>query len=287
MKKKIVILLTLYIIIKIFLNYKNIQTNVYVISLIFFKNIFPALFIFFIISNILINYGFIDILAKYFDKLFYYLFNINKYSTYVLIMSMLSGLPSNAKYIKELLDNKLINEKDAEHILLFSHFANPLFILFIGIDKPYLILIAHYIPNFIIGIFTRGINKNNCKDIKINNKDAKTLSNVLTESIINSINIIFTVLGLIIIFYTLSNLTNIFILKYILEMSSSITFIMNNYLTSKIKAMLITGILSFGGLCVHMQVISIINNKKIRYTPYLLARIIHFIISTLIIYFIY
>ena len=37
-----------------------------------------------------------DIVAKYLGKLFYYLFNIDKYSTYVFIMSMLSGLPSNA-----------------------------------------------------------------------------------------------------------------------------------------------------------------------------------------------
>ena len=99
MKKKLIILLTLYILFKIFLNYQLIQINIYHICLVFFKNIFPALFIFFIISSILINYGFVNIITKLFGKLFYLLFGINSYSTYIFIMSMLSGLPSNAKYI--------------------------------------------------------------------------------------------------------------------------------------------------------------------------------------------
>ncbi len=285
MKKKLIILITLYILIKIFLNYQIIQINIYQICLVFFKNIFPALFIFFIISSILINYGFINIIAKLFGKFFYILYGINSYQTYILIMSIFSGLPSNAKYIKEMLNNNLITNKEANQIILFSHFANPLFILFIGLNKPYLILIAHYLPNFIIGLFTRTKNNyNNRITIKTNNK---SFVDILSTSIIDSINTLLSVLGLIIIFYTISSITNSFVLKYILEMSSSITYIMNLTILDKIKAILVTGILSFGGLSVHMQVFSILNNKKIRYKPYLLARLIHFMLSTLIIYLIY
>lgn len=199
---------------------------------------------------------------------------------------MLSGLPSNAKYIKELLDNKLIDELEANHILLFSHFANPLYILFIGLNKPYLVILAHYIPNIIMGLFTRGYKKNNDKkDIK--KYPAKSFNKLLSDSITNSFNTLIMVLGLIIIFYTIGNLTNSYILKYILEMSTSINYIMTINLTDKLKAMFICGILSFGGLCVHMQVMSILNNKKIRYAPYLLARLLHFSLSSLIIYLTY
>ena len=286
MKKKIILFTTLYILIKIFLNYQIIQKDIYLISIVFLKKVFPALFIFFIISSILINYGFVEVISKLFGKLFYYLFNISSYSSYIFIMSMLSGLPSNAKYIKELLDEKLIDENEANHILLFTHFANPLFILFIGLNKPYLILFAHYIPNIIIGIFTRGFYKSNNHTIKFKNS-SKSFNKVLSDSIINSFNTLIMVLGLIIVFYTIGNLTNSFILKYILEMSSSINYIIKINITYKLKAMLICGILSFGGICVHMQVISILNNKKIRYGPYLLARLIHFSISSLIIYLIY
>ena len=287
MKKKIIILITFYILFKIFINYQTIPLNVYYICLIFFKKIFPALFIFFIISSILINYGFINFIEATISKICNILFGLNSYETYILIMSMLSGLPSNAKYIKEMLDNNLINEKSANKILLYTHFANPLFILFIGLNKPYLILLAHYLPNIIIGLFLKNYHKElNVKQIIIGN-NSKPFFEVLSESIITAFNTLLNVLGLIIIFYTLSSLTNIFILKYILEMSSSIVFIFNLNIIDKLKAMLITGILSFGGICVHMQVFTILNNKKIRYAPYLLTRLIHFMLSTLIIYLLY
>jgi nucleoside recognition membrane protein YjiH len=49
------------------------------------------------------------------------------------------------------------------------------------------------------------------------------------------------------------------------------------------KAILITAIISFGGLSVHTQIISIISDTKIKYLPFLVARIFHVIISVFII----
>ena len=287
MKKNIIIVVTLYILLKIFIEYKLVLININSISVLFFKNIFPPLFIFFIISSILINYGFANIISNIFGKTFNKLFRINKYSSYILFMSMISGLPSNAKYIKELLEKKLINHEDASKILLFTHFANPLFILSLVKVKPYLVLLAHYIPNFIIGLLFRNYYPSNYQNNTIKSKNTKNIITILTESITNSFNILLSVFGLIIIFYTLSSLTNSNILKYILEMSSSIININNFNLPLKYKTLLITGILSFGGICIHMQVFSILEKEKIRYAPYLLSRLIHFILSTLIIYCFY
>lgn len=287
MKKNIIIVVTLYILLKIFLEYKLVLTNINFISLLFFKNIFPPLFIFFIISGILINYGFANIISNIFGKIFNKLFKINKYCSYILFMSMISGLPSNAKYIKELLEKKLINIKDASKIVLFSHFANPLFILSLVKTKPYLVLIAHYIPNFIIGLLFRNYYPSYYQNQNIKNENTKNIISIISENITNSFNTLLSVFGLIIIFYTLSSLTNSNILKYLLEMSSSIIHINNFNLSSKYKTLLISGILSFGGICVHIQVFSILEKEKIRYTPYLLSRLIHFILSTLIIFVLY
>ena len=57
----------------------------------------------------------------------------------------------------------------------------------------------------------------------------------------------------------------------------SLLNISNNY-----KALLICMIISFGGLSVHTQILSIISDTKIEYKPFLLARIIHVIISFII-----
>ena len=96
---------------------------------IWITNVFPSLFPFFVLSEILMNYGFIELIGELFKPLFEKLFKINGNAAFVFIMSLISGSPSNAKYTRELyLQNKL-SAKEASKILMFSHFSNPLFIL--------------------------------------------------------------------------------------------------------------------------------------------------------------
>ena len=53
-------------------------------------------------------------------------------------------------------------------------------------------------------------------------------------------------------------------------------------LSVNLKALIAVIILSFGGLSVHMQVITIISDTKIKYFPYFIGRILHTFISALI-----
>ena len=55
-------------------------------------------------------------------------------------------------------------------------------------------------------------------------------------------------------------------------------------LIEELKAILASIIISFGGICIHAQTFSIIETKKIRYLPYLIARIIHSFISATLTY---
>ena len=43
-------------------------------------------------------------------------------------------------------------------------------------------------------------------------------------------------------------------------------------------------IISFGGLSVHLQVMSILSNTKVKYLPFLFSRIIHAILSGILSY---
>ena len=79
---------------------------------IWINNVFPSLFPFFVLSEILINYGFIELIGELFKPIFEKLFKINGNAAFVFIMSLLSGFPSNAKYAKELyLQNKLTSKQ--------------------------------------------------------------------------------------------------------------------------------------------------------------------------------
>lgn len=65
----VIITILLYMCVSIFMNSSEITNSVIFSFDIWKKNIFPSLFPFFVISNILINYGFVDILSKIFKPI--------------------------------------------------------------------------------------------------------------------------------------------------------------------------------------------------------------------------
>lgn len=266
------------------------------------NSIFPSLFPFFVISEILVNYGFIEFVGELFKPIMKKLFNISGSTAYVFIMGMLSGFPSSAKYVRELYKKNLIDEKTGTKILLFTHFSNPLFILgtisltFLNNKKiGLLILLCHYISNIIIGILFRNYapskNENNKFSLKkaINSmtecrlKTKKNIGEIISSSVINSVNTLLLILGTITIFLIITTIIdkNISLSPYyqailngIIEMTQGLKYISVLNIPLKLKAIISTAFISFGGLSVHMQVMSILSDTKIKYLPFLIARII-------------
>ena len=100
---------------------------------------------FYIISDLLVNYGFIDVLAFLFNNLIQKAFGLSGNASFVIFFSMITGFPSSAKYIKSLLDNKFISTEQANNWIRFPHFSNPLFIINV--------IVSAIIGNKTLGIF--------------------------------------------------------------------------------------------------------------------------------------
>lgn len=277
---------------------------------IWIHNLFPSLFPFFVLSEILINYGFIELIGELFKPIFERLFRINGSAAFVFFMSLISGFPSNAKYTRELYNQGKLSEHEATKILMFSHFSNPLFILgtvsltFLQ-DKTLgiCVLICHYIANIIIGLLIRNyhpsINTNSHFSFKkaileMHNKrinNDKRIGTIITNSLMNSIHTLLLILGVVTTFSIITtiidnnfhlDLISKTILSGFLEMTQGLKHASLLSVSSSIKAIFIIAILSFGGLSVHTQIISIISDTKIRYLPFLFARILHVIISIIL-----
>lgn len=303
-KNLIVCLLILFFLYEIF-EHTNIITNIFIeSSKLWFYNLFPSLFPFFIITDLLSNYGFINYISKIFGKIMK-LFRLPEKSSYAFFMSIISGFPGNSKLIKELLDNNIINEKQATKLLTFTHFSNPLFI--IGtIGTMYLnnktisllILIIHYLTNIVVGILFKNIYIE--KNITLNNNNyhdkkaiSKSFINTLIFSINNSLQTMFIIFGIIIFNSLLINLISVNLnislhLKAIITGLLEITQGIKNISTLNInfinKITFITFFLSFGGISIHMQVFGILAKYRINYYIYLISRIIHACLSSLLIY---
>ena len=275
-------------------------------------SIFPSLFPFFVISEILINYGFVEFIGELGKPIMYKLFKTKGESAYVFIMGMISGFPSSAKYVRELHIKGIINEKEATKLLTFTHFSNPLFIfgtistLFLNNKETgLLILFIHYCSNVVVGIIFRNLYPSKKENIKFSLKKSiqlmtekrinnqKSFGLVISDALINSINTLLLILGTITLFLIITtiidnniNLSPYYqaILNGIVEMTQGLKYISIQELPLKIKTIISTMFISFGGISVHMQIISILSDTKIKYFPFLLARILHALIAGILIY---
>lgn len=298
MKKILNLMPFLILVFLILINSHQIMESIRFSFSLCINNLFPSLIPFMLLSNILINFNFIDDLSDIFKNIMIKLFKVNKDCSFALIMSMISGSPSNAKYLKDLNDNNLIDDIDIRKCLNFCHFTNPIFIIgtigytFLNNKKlGLIILISHFTSSFIIGMFSK--TKENIKANDINAKINKSnFITILKSSINNTIDTLFLILGIITICIIITTIIdNIFnindnykFLFGLLEITQGLKYLSLSNLNINIKTIISSFLISFGGFCIHAQVFSILNNKKIRYSPYLISRIIHGLLSSIITY---
>jgi len=310
-----ILFLLLFIAFEILTESKTIMDSVIFSFQIWQNNIFPSLFPFFVLSEILIYYGFVEFISELFRPLMAKIFCMNGAASFVFFMSLVSGFPSNAKYTRELYLKGLLDEEEASKILTFSHFSNPLFILgtvsllFLkNKEVGFLILICHYMTNILIGLIFRSYHKSNVSKNHISIKSAiiamhqkrihneKTFGAMITTALTNSIQTLLLILGTVTMFLVLTtiidnnlNINSLYqsILNGFVEMTQGLKYVSMLNIPLKIKSVLTVMILSFGGFSVHMQVISILSDTKIKYLPFFTARILHSAIAGILVFFLF
>lgn len=294
-------IITIFFLFEIF-NYTDIVIKTIIDgSILWFTNIVPSLFPIFIITDILSNYKLINYMSNYIGKIFK-IFNLPKESAFAFIMAIFSGFPSNAKFIKELLDNNIINSNEATRLLTFTHFSNPLFIIgSLGIlilnnkQIGIIILIVHYLTNIIIGLLFKNVYIYENKKRTSMPKNYESFVPLLKKSILNTINTLFLIYGIIIFFMIVTTILNKIItmsflnqvlLNGSLEMTQGLKLISSLNANIIIKSTIATFIISFGGIAIHMQIMSILSEYKINYYIYFISRLLHASLSSIIVYII-
>lgn len=311
----LMMILFIFVGIQILTESKDILESVTFSFNIWKNNIFPSLFPFFVLSEILMNYGFVELCAELLKPLMVCFFRTSSNSAFIFVMSIISGFPSNAKYTKELLKEGLIDEEEGTKILMFTCFSNPLFILgtvsilFLNNKEVgLLILFCHYISNFIIGFLFRNFHPTKEKDTSISLKKAiysmhqKRINNplnfgqILTRSLQKSIETLLLILGTVTTFLVITTIIdhNIklgnyhqSILNGFIEMTQGLKYVSILNIPLKLKSILSAMILSFGGLSVHMQIESIISDTNIHYFPFLVARVIHALLASFLVFLLF
>ena len=299
----VIIFTLLFFFILIFIYSKDVAESITFSISLWKDNLLPSLFPFFLISDLLLEYGFIDLISNTLGKYMTTIFGLPKEASFAFFTSLFSGFPSGSKYVKDLLDKNLITTEDANHLITFAHYSNPLFItttvgfyLLNNIRISYIILISHILSNVIIGIIFKKKRKiiinNQSLNNYISNKEKKNFITILMSSIWKSFKILVNMLGIIIFFLIITTLIDkllnpneIFksIICGVLEMTQGVKYVSGLPISIELKSAIIGAIISFSGISVHFQVKSIIEGTNISYKTFLKARILHSILCFILI----
>lgn len=264
--------------------YALVRTDRFVLDILsytelFIKRLFPVSFLFLIISNLLMDYQFVQIIQR--------LFKIKSNYIYFFLISLMSGFPSGAVLIKEGLDRGIIDNNDANRIIMFAHFPNPLFVLnsvnIVSGRLSYTLFILGSIvlSNFIILLFV--YHKSIFNNILIFPND---FSSCLTSSVNKAIKVLITIYGTSIFFYLISIIITSRITNPYLYVAFSGVFdltkgVFNSSIISSdiLRCIFILIFIAFGPLSIHLQIKSILADTSVSYKKFVLGRIISTILS--------
>ena len=263
------------------INNKIINNSIVSSINLWINNVFPSLFPMILINNILLDYNFSYYIIK--------LLKSNGIKYYVIILSLLSGSPSNAIIIKELYQTKVINKNDANNLLIYTYFSNPIFLttmlsLTFNISTTRKIIIICYLSNFIIS-FIYKIKPTNLKNIK---NIKHSISSSITKTMSTLIMILGTICFYILLstfFITLFNLDNIssLFVKGFFELTQGLNYLSNINICLVLKEIIAIIFISFGGFSIHAQIKSILSDANLSYKCFLYGRFLSMLISVFLI----
>lgn len=125
-------------------------------------SVLPSLFPFYFFSLLLTYIGAAKTVSGIFQKPVRLLYNAPKESSYILLLSMLSGYPVGASMTAELYESGVITQNEAKAISSFASTSGPIFILgtvgsavFNNVKIGAIILAAHYISALLNGVIFR------------------------------------------------------------------------------------------------------------------------------------
>lgn len=297
--------------------------------------LFPALFPFFIIAELLLSFGIVHFFGTLLDPLMRPLFRVPGIGGFVMAMGFASGYPIGARLTSQLWDQRLVNRVEGERLVSFTSTSDPIFLIgavAVGFfHKPEIALIlavSHYGAGVIIGLLMRyhagyepltppvGLQEGNIFRRALRNMHATRLAqerpfgHMLRDAAMNALRMIFVVGGLVVFFSVMIEiLTRTHLLPWLggtlagllsvagLPAELSDAFINGLFevtLGAKSagdaagtllmhKVMAAAFVLSWAGLSVHAQIVSLMSHTGMRYAPFLIARLLHGIFAMVLV----
>lgn len=260
-----------------------------------FETLVPSLFCVMVMVKVMFSLGAFDWLAKPFALLFSRLFRMNEQSFPYLVALMFLGFPAGAAFINEAVSNHHFDQKEGQRLIDTCSFATPGFVvltvgsvLFHSVSIGILLFGIQWFSGWILLALTRKQEIHVDHAIVVKRPSGiQTLGNAMMESG----KTLYMMGGYLMLCMSITSILLQFLpawaqmpLRIIAEFSSGTMQLAVLEIPLVNRLIGISMLLSFGGFCVHMQVMCFSEATYLRYFPYLCFRILQAIISGLLTY---
>ncbi|MGE5614727.1 MAG: sporulation integral membrane protein YlbJ [Bacillota bacterium] len=289
----------------------------------------PALLPFFIAAEIMNSTGFTRVFGTLLEPVMRPLFKVPGSASFAFVMGISSGYPVGAKITSDLRKKGLLTRIEAERLLSFTNNSGPLFIIgavgtgMCGSPETGAFLLAcHLTACITVGLIYRFYGNREDQSPKklrmpgrsksfrnvlsgLDAAERQNLGTILGEAVKNSVSVILTIGGFIVLFSVIIRILSetgvirhlagmlslLFsplgadgktiegVLSGLLEITTGTRLVSMADAPPHLKLPALSFIIGWAGLSVHLQVTSIISGTGIRTPPYLLAKFLQGVIS--------
>ncbi|MCR8632863.1 sporulation integral membrane protein YlbJ [Paenibacillus radicis (ex Xue et al. 2023)] len=298
--------------------------------------LFPALFPFFVISEMMLGVGLVHFFGTLLDPLMRPVFRIPGIGGFVMAMGFAAGYPVAAKLTSQLWEQRLINREEGERLVAFTTSSDPIFLIgavslgfFHDASLAGILAAAHYGTAILLGLLMRFhggsqaamthdpmpiTKKSNTASRSIlirafdamhtaRMMDGRSLGEMLQQAVRTGLQLNFVVGGLVVFFsvvmevMTSAHIMSIFyiginsvlqLFNVPLELSKAVANGIfevtlgakaaggaGSHIDLVFKTAIAAFVLSWAGLSVHAQIVSLLHHTNLRYLPFLAARFLH------------
>ncbi|MFD2328382.1 nucleoside recognition domain-containing protein [Cohnella sp. GCM10020058] len=144
--------------------------------------LFPALFPFFVLSEVLLGFGIVHLAATLLDPLMRPLFRIPGAGGFVLALSFGAGYPIGARLTSQLMEQNLLSRGEGERLVAMTTTSDPIFLIgavclgFFGrLDIVPVLAAAHYGGAMLLGLLLRWRKDEPEPEPKLEERSRKTM----------------------------------------------------------------------------------------------------------------
>lgn len=292
MKKMILYFLLLLFFCSILNSNTTIDASLSALSL-WINNLVPAFFFPLILVRLLTPYHLLYPLLKPLDVILQKLFHMNAAALETILTALLLGFPSSTLYLDEIAQNYHLKKQQYERLCYCCFLASPNFIL-ISLATIYSIRTARLF--FLVQLFsiiTLLFLTRNAPLLFHSTHCSIAFMPQLKDAVKHSFHVLFVILAYLLMIYVAIDLIIIILpttlktpLKLLSEFSSGCFYLSTLPFSTFCQYLFIGVLLAYGGLCVHLQILSSVS-QNFHYPTFLQYRILHILLSLLFTYLLF